>query len=109
MILKGNNFIDNNLKPLIDSLKNDFEKVHRFEESGELFGLLTLGRGENLFFQKGDKAFICDISARDSELDKSSIKKWDDGTKISLNQKKELAVKISDLYKKFYKDQLKIE
>lgn len=101
--------MNNNLKPLIDSLKNDFEKVHRFEENGELLGLLILGRGENLFFQKGDKAFICDISARDSELDKSSIKKWDDGTKISIDQKKDLAIKIADLYKKFYKDQLKID
>ncbi len=101
--------MSNNLKLLIDSLKNDFEKVHRCEENGELFGLLILGRGENLFFQKGDKAFICDISAHDSELDKSSIKKWDDGTKISLDQKTELAVKIAELYKKFYKDELKIE
>lgn len=76
-----------NIKPLIGSLKIDFEKVHRFEKNGESFGLLILGRGENLFFQKNDKAFICDISARDAELDKSSIKKWDDGTKISLEQK----------------------
>ena len=100
--------MNHNLKSLIDALKTDFEKVHRFEKNGELFGLLILGRGENLFFQKGNRAFICDISARDSGLDKSSIKKWDDGINISVSQKQSLAIEIAELYKMFYQDELRI-
>ena len=105
--ISGNSVMNKNLIPLVNSLKNDFERVHRFKENGENFGLLILGRGESLFFQQGDKALICDISAIHSELDKSSIKIWDDGTKISSSQKQEIVSKIAELYQKFYEDELK--
>jgi len=97
-----------NLESLLETLKSDTEKVHRLQYNGESYGLLVLGRGESLFFQKGEQAFICDISARYSELDKSSIKKWDDSVKILKEERQEISQIIAKLYKQAYSDELRV-
>jgi len=49
---------------------------------------------------------ICDISARFSVIDPDSIRQWDNGKKISDEERASLLAKIIELYKKAYKDDL---
>jgi len=93
---------------LVQSLKIDKERVHRFEEGLDEYGILILGRGESLFFQKNEKALICHISAIHAELDASTIKKWDNKKSLSPAEKTKTVDEIAKFYKKAYKDDLKV-
>ena len=92
----------------IEELKISRTKVHRFKKDGVEFGILILGRGETLFFQIGNDALICEISARHALINPKTIKKWDNGTKINEEEKVFVLEKIIELYKKAYKDELEI-
>ncbi|PRD54740.1 hypothetical protein [Sphingobacterium gobiense] len=90
-------------------IKSTITGAYEFkDEDGVIYKMKILGRGEELFFQKGDDAFICDISARFSVIDLKSISKWDNGKKISEEERASLLAKIVELYKKAYKDDLKL-
>jgi hypothetical protein len=87
----------------LTTLMIDSQTVHRFtEEDGSTYGILVLGRGENLFFQQGDKAFICSIDAVHAEIYSKSINKWNDGKKITPSQKKIIQEKLIHYYKRVY-------
>ena len=89
-------------------IKSTITGAYEFKENGGIsYKMKILGRGEELFFQKGDNAIICDISARFSAIDSQSIKRWDNGKKISDEERAVLLAKIVELYKKAYKDDLK--
>ncbi|MGN7824823.1 hypothetical protein HGH92_23120 [Chitinophaga varians] len=92
----------------IQQLKSDVNGVHRFVDGENKYGLLIIARGELLFFQENDKALICDVSARYALINPATIKKWDNGDKISDAEREEIVQKIILYYKKAYRDDLKI-
>lgn len=96
------------IRNLIYELKADTARVHRFDDSGTSFGMLIIGRGEELFFQKGDRALLCEISARYALINIKTIKRWDDGTVITDVEKRELIPEIIKIYKLAYRDDLKV-
>jgi hypothetical protein len=87
----------------ITTLMNETQMVHRFtEEDGSTYGILVLGRGENLFFQQGQRAFICLIDAVHAEICSKSINKWNDGKKITPSEKSFIQNKLIHYYKLIY-------
>ena len=87
---------------VLDELKKDQLKVHRYQDASGSYGIRVLGRGENLFFQKNDKAFICEIDSREGLIFPKSVTKWDDGKKISAKEKEQIVTLLLFLYRKFY-------
>jgi hypothetical protein len=49
--------------------------------------LQVLNRGEQMYFQLGEKALICEISALHGIIYSDSVKKWDDNSKVSDNER----------------------
>lgn len=93
----------------VKEIKSTITGAHEFtDEDATTYKVKILGRGEELFFQKGDNALICDISARFALIDPKSIKSWDNKHKISDDERTTLLTKIIELYKKAYKDDLEI-
>lgn len=94
---------------MIDELKKDTRGVHRFtDKMGDAYGIRVLGRGENLFFQKNERAFICEIDAVNGFINAKSVKKWDDGNKIAGEEKDKVLEMLLYLYKRFYNDAAKM-
>lgn len=94
---------------IIEELKNDTQRVHRFTDAdGNNYGIRVLGRGENLFFQKNDRAFICEIDAVEGFISGKSVAKWDDGKKIANEEKAQVLEMLLHLYKEFYNDDAKL-
>jgi hypothetical protein len=91
---------------MIEELKKDSKRVHRVHKEGDDYGIRVLGRGENLFFQKNDKAFICQIDAVGGIIFGKSINNWDDGSKIRSDERKEVLNTLISLYKEFYSDEV---
>src|SRR5687767_4573517 len=100
--------MDKETKALVQELKANTESVHRFTEGDNNYGILIIARGELLFFQENDAALICDVSARFALINPKTIKEWDNGRKITDEEKEKLLEKIMHFYKKAYTDELKI-
>lgn len=93
----------------VKEIKSTITGAHEFTDEDAIpYKLKILGRGEELFFQKGDDALICDISARFALIDPKSIKSWDNKHQISDDERTALLVKIIEFYKIAYKDDLEI-
>lgn len=93
----------------VKELKATITGAHEFEENGTvLYKIQILGRGEELFFQRNNDALICDISALLSMINPKTITKWDNGNKILDEERTSILEKIIELYKKAYKDDLKV-
>jgi hypothetical protein len=65
-------------------------------ENGEACFIRILHRGEQLFYQQGEKALICEISTTHGRCYVDSIRKWDDGSKISDDEKTVIYKRISN-------------
>jgi|GEM_PF-916228 hypothetical protein len=91
----------------INDLKTD-QRAYRYEEDGNKYGLLILYRGETLFYQENDRALLCEIEARVPVINPETIAHWDDNTEINQAERAVILEKIITLYKKAYKDDLKI-
>jgi len=92
----------------IQELKTNIAGVHRFTEGGDRYGMLIIARGELLFFQKNESGLICEISARYSLINPKTIKQWDNGNKISEEEREKILEKIIHFYKIAYKNDLKV-
>ncbi|WPQ65174.1 hypothetical protein SIO70_09990 [Chitinophaga sancti] len=92
---------------IINELKTD-QRAYRYEEDGNKYGLLILYRGETLFYQENDRALLCEIAARFAVINPETIVQWDDNTDIHSDERAAILDKIMTLYKKAYKDDLKI-
>lgn len=92
---------------IINELKTD-QRAYRYEEDGNTYGLLILYRGETLFYQENDRALLCEIAARFAAINPETIAQWDDNTDINPAERAAVLDKIITLYKKAYKDDLKI-
>jgi hypothetical protein len=88
-------------------IKDTITGAHEIDgKDGHKYKLKILGRGEELFFQKDNDAMICEISAWHAAIDPKSIRRWDNGNKISDEERALILVTIIDLYKKAYKEDL---
>lgn len=93
----------------IKALKSTISGAHEFEANGAvIYRIKILGKGEELFFQKDENALICDISASLAMIHPKTITKWDNGNKISDEERTVILEKIIELYKQAYKDDLGI-
>ncbi|WP_313492027.1 MULTISPECIES: hypothetical protein [Sphingobacterium] len=93
----------------VKEVKSTICGFHEFKEKdGTTYKIKILGRGEELFFQKNDNALICDISARFAVIDPTSIKRWDNGSKIYDEEREAILVKIIELYEQAYQDKLEV-
>lgn len=92
---------------IINELKTD-QRAYRYEEDGNKYALLILYRGETLFYQENDRALLCEIAARFAVINPETIAQWDDNTDINPDERAAILDKIMTLYKKAYKDDLKI-
>jgi len=93
----------------VKEIKSSIIGAHEVEEQdGMTYKIKILGRGEELFFQKGNDALVCDISARHAVIDPKTIRRWDNGKKISDEERALILEKIIELYKKAYKDDLAV-
>lgn len=61
-----------------------------------------LNRGEQMFYQENDKAFICEISVLHDVVFTESIKKWDTGEKIKPQEKEKVKNNIQKFFKNNY-------
>lgn len=61
-----------------------------------------LNRGEHMFYQENDRAFICEISVLHDIVFTESIKKWDTGDKITLQEKGNVKNNIKKFFKNIY-------
>ena len=92
----------------VKEVKESSKSFHKFEKEGIIFKILILDKGEELFFQKGEKALICEISARYSLINPKTIKVWDNGCVITPSERETLLLDIQHFYKIAYKDDLEI-
>ena len=93
----------------IEQLKEDKENIHRITlDDGKSYGIRVLGRGETLFFQCDNRAFLCEIDARKGYINSKSIKKWDDNKLITSDEKEQIIDILLNLYKQFYNSNAKL-
>jgi hypothetical protein len=87
----------------IQELKTRHDKAYKVEcESGADCYARILHRGEQLFFQQGGKAIICEISVTEGLLDMKSIKRWDDGSKITDAERESIKQCLSAFFQNTY-------
>lgn len=70
-----------------------------YEEHGYKIRIVECGEG--LFYQEGDRAMICDLDIHGYAIPIKSIKKWDDGTKITEEERDRIKERIRLYFLKF--------
>jgi hypothetical protein len=86
----------------IQELKNSTDIGLRFERNVEHnYKIRIINRSEQLFYQQEDIAFICEINPHESIIFKDSIKKWDNGVKITDDEKEVIFDRLILYFKKF--------
>jgi hypothetical protein len=87
----------------IQELKANNETAFLVEdtENSKVY-MKILNRGEHMFYQENDRAFICEISVLHDIVFTESIKKWDTGDKITLQEKENVKNNIKKFFKNFY-------
>lgn len=92
----------------IQQLIKDASVERVLSANGNVYGIMVLGRGENLFFQENDKALICEIDAVDSLVFTKSIKNWSGYKKMNEAERNRVVELIKHYYKMAYKRDLHI-
>ena len=82
----------------IQVMKRDKEKLFTFNNNNKTCNLKILNRGEQLFYQEDERAFICEISVMDDVVFSGSIKKWDSGEKITVQEKEQIKQSIEKFF-----------
>lgn len=91
-------------KEYINQLKNENAVGSRVEvNDADGYRIWIVSRGQELFYHSGDRAFLCDFDPYASGVMVSSIRKWDDGTQVS-QEDKDLFVKRLKSYFLRYQD-----
>ncbi len=92
----------------IQELKENNETSFLIEdtENSKVY-LKILNRGEHLFYQENDRAFICEISVLYDIVFTNSIKKWDTGDKITPKEKEKIINNIKNFFKNIYNTDIK--
>jgi hypothetical protein len=75
----------------IQELKADHSQAYRLPSADGVARVARiLHRGEQLFYQQGDRAVILEISLPGAFVDLKSARKWDDGSKIDEQSKESI-------------------
>lgn len=91
----------------IQELKNNKEKTFEVINDNTISHMLILNRGEQLFYQENDKAFICEISVILDIVVSESIKRWDSGEKIKVQEREQIKKNIEKFFMDTYKTSIK--
>ncbi|HOJ78580.1 MAG TPA: hypothetical protein PLZ08_10890 [Bacillota bacterium] len=81
--------------------KNESAFLVKDTEDSKVY-LKILNRGEQLFYQENDRAFICEISLPHNVVFIETIKKWNTGTKLTPQEKEEVINNIQRFFKNNY-------
>ena len=86
----------------INDLKSENATGPRVEINKEQgYKIRIINRGECLFYQEGDRAVICDLDIKGYTIPVKSIKKWDDGKKITEEERDRIKERIRLYFLKF--------
>ena len=86
----------------INDLKSENATGPRVEINKEHgYKIRILHRGDRLFYQEGDRAMICDLDIDGCAIPVKSIKKRDDGTKITEEERDRIKERIRLYFLKF--------
>ena len=88
----------------LNDLVKDLSGIHFCKEGLDNYAIRVLGRGENLFFQKNEKAYLIEIDAGNGFINSKNIQNLNSSKKISKVEKEELLKMVVYLYQKFYND-----
>jgi hypothetical protein len=93
----------------LESLKKA-EPFTGFRESdGERdYKVQFVGRGEMAFFQEDDRAMLINVLAGRGTIFESSIKRWDDGKKVTPEEKQRVIEKVGNALKKLGADEIRV-
>ncbi|MBN1984451.1 MAG: hypothetical protein JW795_23195 [Chitinivibrionales bacterium] len=92
-------------KAELERLKADRGTGPYVEENvQEGYRIKIIYRGEHLFYQQGERALICAIDPIDNIIYKKSLKHWDNGKKISDEEKKIICDRIIRYFKVYQKE-----
>jgi len=86
----------------IQELKKDNDKTFTMNYDNKTLHMKILNRGEQFFYQDGDRAFICEISVFADIIYTESIKRWDNGEKINNNEMEEVKRNIERFFMDIY-------
>jgi hypothetical protein len=89
---------------LIEELLNNDSINRETDESGNIYGIRVLGRGENLFFQENDKGLICQIDALHSAIFINTIREWEGEKRMNDAEKKRVIELIKYYYSRYYSE-----
>lgn len=64
----------------------------------EGYKIRIIERGERLFYQQKEKALICEIQIRNGSIFSSSIKKWDDDSIVTEEEKRTILERIKSYF-----------
>lgn len=78
--------------------------IHFYEKGTDSYAIRVLGRGENLFFQKNNKAYLIQIDAIHGVIYSYGIQSLDKDRGIRKAEKEQILPMILFLYQKFYED-----
>ncbi|RWX00585.1 hypothetical protein [Flavobacterium cerinum] len=93
-------------KEYIDELKGEVTSAPMIEDNlKERYRIKILGRGEELFYfdKKKNIAVIVEIQVRNGSVFKTSIQRWDDGTRIDDSEKEIILKRIVKYFQCFQK------
>mgnify|MGYP006899597841 CR=1 FL=1 len=86
------------MKRLNDEFPVEEDDVHWSGNDCERVGIRVIGRGDALYFQSGDRWFMCDMSAVHASICISKVKKWSNGQRVTDADRKEILGQIAALY-----------
>lgn len=92
----------------IQDLKKNHEGAYSVElDKTGICYIRILNRGEQMFYQENDRAFICEISVLHDIVFSKSIKKWDNGEKVTEQEKNDIKNKITFFFKQYHNTDIK--
>ncbi|AKF85884.1 hypothetical protein MFUL124B02_17920 [Myxococcus fulvus 124B02] len=93
--------MDQDERDFIASIKNadPFRGLRVRVSDSEEYRITALGRGEMGFYQQNDRALLFEFSAGFAFIVKKSIRRWDDGKKVTDAEREVIVQRIADYLK----------
>lgn len=89
--------MDETQRRYIEGLKTaePFRGLRVKVSEAEEYKLQILGRGEMAFYQQNDRALLFELSAGAGVILKKSIRRWDDGSKVTDAEREVIIERVS--------------
>jgi hypothetical protein len=76
--------------------------------AGEEAKIQILGRGETAFYQQGDRALLMEVLAGHGVIFAYSIRRWDDGKKVTDEEREVVIEMMSRVMRKLGAEEVKV-